>query len=214
MSIMDFRIKDFEEYQKIYAQSIAEPEEFWAGIAEQFNWRKKWEKVLDWNFAEPSVKWFLGGKMNITENCLDRHVQSDPNKVAIMWEANGPEENNKIYTYAQLLAEVNKTANMLKDQGVEKGDRVCLYLPMVPELAFAVLACARIGAVHSVVFAGFSARSLADRVIDGGCKMVITSDELLRGPKTISLKNIVDEALVECPMVERCIVLKHTGGPV
>jgi acetyl-CoA synthetase len=214
MSAMDFRIKDFEEYQKTYAQSVAEPEEFWAGIAEQFDWRKKWHKVLDWNFAEPDVKWFIGGKMNITENCLDRHAKSDPNKVAIMWEPNGLEEDNIIYTYAQLLAEVNKTANMLKDQGVAKGDRVCLYLPMVPELAFAVLACARIGAIHSVVFAGFSARSLADRIIDGDCKMVITSDELLRGPKTISLKSIVDEALDECPMVERCIVLKRTGGSV
>lgn len=211
---MDFRIKDFEEYQETYAQSIDAPEEFWAGIADQFDWRKKWDRVLDWNFAEPRVKWFIGGKMNITENCLDRHVRTDPDKIAIMWEPNDPGEDDIIYTYAQLLAEVNKTANMLKKLGVEKGDRVCIYLPMVPELAFAVLACARIGAIHSVVFAGFSARSLADRIIDGGCKMVITSDELLRGPKTISLKNIVDEALVECPTVERCIVFRRTGGPV
>ncbi|MEQ9063427.1 MAG: acetate--CoA ligase [Vicingaceae bacterium] len=211
---MDFRIKDFSEYQRTYQKSVEHPEGFWSEIAGYFNWHKKWDQVLQWNFREPDVKWFAGGKLNITENCLDRHAETNPDKIAFYWEPNEVNGQSRVFTYAELLQEVNKTANMLKSLGIKKGDRICLYLPMIPELAFAVLACARIGAVHSVVFAGFSARSLADRIIDGQCKMVITSDELLRGPKKVELKSIVDEAMQECPMVKTCLVYKHTGAAI
>ena len=211
---MDFRIKDFDEYLSTYQKSVEQPGEFWAEIAGQFLWRKPWDKVLEWNFRDPDVKWFQNGKLNITENCLDRHARNTPDKVAFYWEPNDTNNRALTITYGQLLAEVNKTANMLKANGISKGDRVCLYLPMIPELAYTVLACARIGAVHSVVFAGFSARSLADRIIDGGCRMVITSDELLRGPKVVGLKSIVDEALEECSTVECCIVYQRTGADV
>lgn len=209
---MTFRIKDFKTYQSEYERSVNDPEGFWAEKAEAFSWRKKWDKVLDWNFRDPDVNWFINGKLNITENCLDRHLEDKGDQLALIWEPNNPEDPNRTYTYRQLHAEVCKTANMLLSQGIRKGDRVCLYMPMLPELAFAVLACARIGAIHSVVFAGFSARSLADRIIDGQCHTVITSDELVRGTKTLSLKHIVDQALEDSPMVERVIVLKHTGG--
>jgi acetyl-CoA synthetase len=211
---MDLRIRDFQSYEAEYQKSVDDPESFWADKAEAFSWRKKWDKVLEWNFEEPIVKWFTNGKLNITENCLDRHAETRGDDVALIWEPNNPDDQNKTYTYRALLEEVCKTANMLREQGIEKGDRVCLYMPMVPELAFAVLACARIGAIHSVVFAGFSARSLADRIIDGGCRMVITSDELVRGTKVLSLKGIVDDALVDCDTVEKTIVLRHTGGDV
>lgn len=207
-------IRTAEDYQKVYKRSVDEPEEFWAEVAEQFVWRRKWDKVLQWDFSKPEVKWFIGGKLNITENCIDRHLPKRANQVAIIWEPNDPKNPSRYITYQELHDEVCRTANMLKHQGVKKGDRVCIYLPMVPELAYAVLACARIGAVHSVVFAGFSARSLVDRITDAGCKIVITSDGSYRGEKTINLKGIVDEALVKCPEVKRVVVLRHIKSSI
>jgi acetyl-CoA synthetase len=203
-------IRSQQDYQEQYRKSVEDPEAFWAGIAEQFQWRKKWDKVLAWDFTKPEVKWFIGGKLNITENCLDRHLAKRANQTAIIWEPNDPKQEAKHITYQQLFDEVCKTANMLKAQGVKKGDRVCIYLPMIPELAYAVLACARIGAVHSVVFAGFSAKSLVDRITDAGCKIVITADGGFRGEKTINLKAIVDEALEKCADVNRVIMVEHT----
>jgi acetyl-CoA synthetase len=204
------QITSIIEYQQQYKKSVEEPESFWASIAEQFVWRKKWNKVLEYDFHKPEVKWFLGGKLNITENCIDRHLSSKANQTAIIWEPNNPKDEAKKITYQQLHDEVCKAANMLKANGVKKGDRVCIYLPMIPELAYAVLACARIGAVHSVVFAGFSAKSLVDRITDAGSTLVVTSDGGFRGEKTINLKGIVDEALEKCPDVNRVIVFEHT----
>jgi acetyl-CoA synthetase len=200
------------DYQKAYEKSVRNPEEFWAEVADQFTWRKKWDRVLDWDFTKPEVKWFINGKLNITENCIDRHLEKHGDRVAIIWEPNDPKAEAKKITYTQLHQEVCRVANMLKAQGVKKGDRVCIYLPMIPELAYSVLACARIGAVHSVVFAGFSAKSLVDRITDAGCKIVLTSDGGFRGEKTINLKGIVDEALERCPDVARAIVYQHTKG--
>ena len=211
---MDLQIKSFEDYQKTYQYSVEQPEEFWAGIADNFFWRRKWNKVLDWNFKDPDIKWFEGGKLNITENCLDRHIYQLGDKPAIIWEPNDPNEAYRVLTYRQLLEKVEQTANMLKNNGVKKGDRVCIYLPMVPELAISILACARLGAIHSVVFGGFSAQSIADRINDAECKLVITSDGSYRGTKTIELKGIVDDALVQCSSVERVIVLTRTRTPV
>lgn len=204
------QLKSIEEYHKLYDQSVAEPEKFWEAIANEFTWRKRWDKTLEWDFNKPEVKWFIGGKLNITENCLDRHLPARANQTAIIWEPNNPKDEAKHITYQQLFEEVCKTANMLKANGVKKGDRVCIYLPMVPELAYTILACARIGAVHSVVFAGFSAKSLYERITDAGCKIVVTSDGGFRGDKTINLKSIIDEALDKCPDVARVIVLEHT----
>lgn len=204
------RIETREEYQKQYNKSIEDPENFWAEVANDFVWRKKWDKMLEWDFHKPEVKWFIGAKLNITENCLDRHLATRKQQTAIIWEPNDPQEEALHITYQQLYENVCLTANMLKNHGVKKGDRVCIYLPMVPELAYAVLACARIGAVHSVVFAGFSARSLVDRVTDAGCKIVLTSDGAFRGEKTINLKGIIDEALKSCPDVDKVIVLERT----
>ena len=198
------------DYQEQYKRSIEDPENFWAEIAERFQWRKKWEKVLSWDFTKPEVKWFIGGKLNITENCIDRHLPSRAKQTAIIWEPNNPQGEALHITYQQLHDEVCKVANMLKSHGVKKGDRVCVYLPMIPQLAYTVLACARIGAVHSVVFAGFSAKSLVDRITDAGCKIVVTADGGFRGEKTINLKGIVDEALEKCPEVSRVIVFEHT----
>ena len=211
---MDLQIKSFDEYQRAYQNSVDKPAEFWAGIAEHFYWRRKWTNVLDWNFKEPRIKWFEGAKLNITENCLDRHIYQLGDKPAIIWEPNDPNEAHRVLTYKQLLEKVEQFSNVLKNNNVRKGDRVCIYLPMVPELVIAVLACARIGAIHSVVFGGFSAQSIADRINDTGCKLVITSDGGFRGTKTIELKNIVDDALVQCKTVERVIVLTHTRTPV
>ena len=211
---MDLQIKSFEEYQRVYQHSVEKPEAFWAAIADHFYWRRKWNNVLNWNFKEPSVKWFEGAKLNITENCLDRHIYQLGDKPAIVWEPNDPNEAHRVLTYKQLLEKVEQFSNVLKNNGVRKGDRVCIYLPMVPELVIAVLACARIGAIHSVVFGGFSAQSIADRINDTGCKLVITSDGGFRGTKTIELKNIVDDALVQCPSVGRVIVLTRTRTPV
>ena len=162
------------EYLQVYQNSIEDPEKFWSAVAEDFAWRKKWTKTLEWDFHKPEVKWFIGGKLNITENCIDRHLASKANDVAILWESNDPKEPSRKITYKELHDQVCKMANVLKAHGVKKGDRVCIYLPMVPEAAYAILGCARIGAVHSVVFAGFSSGSLVDRITDSQCKLVLT----------------------------------------
>ncbi|NQY67671.1 MAG: acetate--CoA ligase [Flavobacteriales bacterium] len=208
------KINSFEEYTSEYQKSISDPEKFWEDKAERFSWRKKWGKVLDWNFEEPNVRWFEGGKLNITENCLDRHLEERGDEIAIIWEPNNPSDKSLKFTYKELHKEVCRFANVLKNNGAKKGDRICIYMPMVPELAFAVLACARIGAIHSVVFAGFSAKSLADRINDADCNIVLTADGAYRGAKTISLKKIVDEALASCTTIKKSIVLKRTGEQV
>ncbi|HVS93705.1 MAG TPA: acetate--CoA ligase [Mucilaginibacter sp.] len=208
------KITSFEDYQQTYQRSVEKPEEFWADIAGNFRWRKPWIKVLDWNFEEPSVKWFIGGKLNITENCLDRHLEKLGNKPAIIWEPNDPTEDHRVLTYSQLHEKVCEFANVLKNNGAKKGDRICIYMPMVPELAIAVLACARIGAIHSVVFGGFSAQSIADRIQDAQCNIVITADGGFRGTKEIPLKNVIDDALVQCPSVKKVIVLTRSRTPI
>ena len=207
-------ITSIDEYQEVYKDSVNNPEAFWAGIAEEFQWRKKWTKVLEWDFNKPEVKWFIGGKLNITENCLDRHLAKRANQTAIIWEPNSPDQKAIHITYQELYNNVCRVANMLKAQGIGKGDRVCIYLPMIPEAAYAILACARIGAIHSVVFAGFSSGSLADRINDSGCRIVLTSDGAFRGDKSIHLKEIVDEALTRCPSIEKVLVVKHTKAAV
>jgi len=208
------KITSFDEYQETYKRSVENPEEFWADIAGNFQWRKPWIKVLDWNFTDPKVKWFIGGKLNITENCLDRHLDKLGDKPAIIWEPNDPTEDHRILTYSQLHEKVCEFANVLKNNGAKKGDRICIYMPMVPELAIAVLACARIGAIHSVVFGGFSAQSIADRIQDAQCNIVITADGGFRGTKEIPLKNVIDDALVQCPSVKRVIVLTRSRTPI
>lgn len=208
------KISSFEEYQEKYKQSVEDPEGFWAEVAQQFQWKKPWKRVLDWNFTEPNIKWFEGGKLNITENALDRHLEERGNQPAIIWEPNDPDDDSVVLTYQVLFDRVCRLANVMKKYGVKKGDRVCIYLPMVPELAIAVLACARIGAIHSVVFGGFSAKSISDRINDANCKMVITSDGAYRGPKVIPMKETVDHALESCPSVERVLVMTRTRTPV
>ena len=208
------RILSFEDYKKEYINSIENPELFWEKKAENFLWRKKWKSVLEWDFSVPEVKWFDGGKLNITENCLDRHLENRGGQVAIKWIANNPDEMSENITYNQLHKQVCKFSNVLKNNGVKKGDRVCLYMPMVPELAIAVLSCARIGAIHSVVFAGFSAKSLADRINDANCSILLTSDGSYRGNKIIPLKDIADEAMKSTSTINRCIVLKRTNTTV
>ncbi len=208
-------IKTFDEYKAEYKRSVEDPEGFWAEQASTFTWQKKWDKVVEWDFYKLDVKWFLNGKLNITENCLDRHLATRGDQVAILWEANDPKAPNKKYTYRQLHAEVCKTANALKANGIKKGDRVCFYMPMIPELAIGVLACARIGAIHSVVFAGFSASALADRIKDSECKMVVCSDYNDRGAKHIPVKAVVDEALsMGCDSIQTALVHRSTGDPV
>lgn len=211
---MNLQITSFEEYQDVYKYSVEQPEAFWGEIAEHFFWKRKWTNVLNWNFEEPNIKWFEGGKVNITENCLDRHIYKLGDKPAIIWEPNDPNEAHRVLTYKQLLDKVETFANVLKNNGVKKGDRVCVYLPMVPELVIAVLACARIGAIHSVVFGGFSAQSIADRINDAECKLVITADGSFRANKVLELKSIVDDALMQCKSIERVIVLTRTRTPV
>lgn len=211
----NYHIKHLEEYFQVYRKSVRNPESFWEEIAEEhFVWRKRWNKVLEWDFKKPEIKWFEGAQLNITENCLDRHLSTRRNKIAILFEPNNPKEKAQKITYFQLYERVNQFANVLRDQGIKKGDRVCIYLPMIPELAIAVLACARIGAIHSVVFAGFSATALATRINDSGCKMVITSDGSYRGEKTIDLKGIVDDALEKSPCVENVLVVKRIKSEI
>ena len=211
---MSIKINSLEEYKSNYKKSVETPEQFWEEIANTFSWRKKWDKTLNWNFDEPSIKWFEGGKLNITENCLDRHLEKRGNQVAILWEPNNPNDEVIKLTYTGLHQKVCEFANVLKNNGAKKGDRICLYMPMVPELAIAVLACARIGAIHSVVFAGFSAKALADRINDATCNVVLCSDEAYRGAKVIPIKNVVDEALENTPSVQKNIVLKRTGATI
>ena len=208
------RIRSNDEYRAAYAESVRDPQAFWAAQAEHFTWRKKWDTVLEWNFEAPEVKWFVGGKLNITENCLDRHLATRGDKTAILWEPNDVAEAAQAITYRELHERVCRYANVLKRNGVQKGDRVCIYMPMIPELVVAVLACARIGAIHSVVFAGFSAQSIEDRILDANAAYVLTSDGMVRGTKSIPVKNVVDEALRNCPGVKRVIVTRRTGDTV
>lgn len=200
------------DYQNIYKESIENPERFWGEVAGEFVWHRTWDKVMSWDFHKPEAAWFLGAKLNITENILDRHLPQRENQVALIWEPNNPAEEPRKITYGELKRQVCRVGNLLRKKGIRKGDRVCIYMPMVPELVYAILGCARIGAVHSVVFAGFSAGSLIDRITDCGCKMVLTADGAFRGDKKIELKSIVDEALVQCPTVEQVVVLERTGS--
>jgi acetyl-CoA synthetase len=215
-SIMSYyKIKDLENYFKMYKKSVREPRKFWDRIAdENFTWYQKWDKVFEFDMQEAKFEWFKGAKVNITKNCIDRHLNKRGEKIAIIFEPNNPSEMAQHITYNELYVRVAKMANVLREQGVKKGDRVCIYLPMIPELAVAVLACARIGAVHSVVFAGFSAKALETRINDCGATMVITSDGGFRGDKTIDLKGIVDEALQSCPTVSKVLVAERTKGKV
>lgn len=208
------RINSFSEYESAYKRSVEQPGEFWSDIASEFFWRVKWNKTLDWDFSDYQVKWFIDGKLNITENCLDRHLEKRGDQAALVWEPNDPAEKERVLTYSQLHREVCRFANVLKHNGAKKGDRICIYMPMVPELAIAVLACARIGAVHSVVFGGFSFSSLADRINDAACSLVVTADGAFRGAKDIPLKSVVDEALKTCSTVKKVVVLKRTGREV
>ncbi len=211
---MNLQVKSFEEYQESYQLSVDNPEVFWANIAEHFTWKKKWDRVLDWNFSEPKIEWFGGAKLNITENCLDRHLEHNGDDIAIIWESNDPDEASRNISYRELHQQVCTFSNVLKQNGANKGDRICLYMPMIPELEVAVLACARIGAIHSVVFGGFSAQSISDRIQDAQCNIVVTADGSFRGNKEISLKNIMDEALISCPSVERVIVVERSKSAI
>ena len=209
-----YQINNLDEYKQAYQQSVMDPQGFWANVADHFYWRRKWDNVLDWNFKDPDIKWFTGAKLNITENCLDRHLGTLGNKPAIIWEPNDPEERHRVITYRDLYNKVCQFANVLKNNGVKKGDRVCIYMGMIPELAISVLACARIGAIHSVVFGGFSAQSIADRINDAQCSLVITCDGAYRGAKDIPLKAVIDDALMACPSVKKVIVCTRTRTPV
>ena len=209
-----YQVESFEHYKSLYKQSADNPDEFWGKVAENFRWRKKWDSVCEWNFQEPNVKWFEGGELNITENCLDRHLTARGDKTALIWEPNDPKEKYVKWTYRELHDKVCRFANVLKDNGCKKGDRVAIYMPMIPELTVAVLACARIGAVHSVVFAGFSANALCDRINDAQATMVLTSDGLYRGLKEIPVKRVVDEALENSPSVKKVIVVQRTNWAV
>jgi|TARA_B110000305_G_scaffold6998_1_gene6921 acetyl-CoA synthetase len=212
--IENYIAKNINEYNDLYNKSLSNPENFWSEIASTFSWRNKWTKTLEYDFNKPEFKWFLNGKLNITENCLDRHVQSNPNKTAILFEPNDPNEAAQKISYKELHRRVCVFANVLKSKSIKKGDRVCIYMPMVPELTVAVLACARIGAVHSVVFAGFSATALAARIKDSKCKVLLTADGSFRGSKVIDLKSIVDEALLDCNSITSTIILKRIGSKI
>lgn len=211
---LSYQIHSEAEYRAAYEKSIENPETFWSGIANNFNWIRPFEKVLDWNFQEPNVRWFEGGQLNITENCLDRHLADKAHEPAIIWEPNDPEEHHRVLSYKELHFKVVQFANVLKNNGVQKGDRVLIYMGMVPELAIAVLACARVGAIHSVVFGGFSAQSISDRLHDAGAEYIITQDGAYRGAKDIPLKSVIDDALVGKNSVKRVIVLTRTRTPV
>ena len=208
------QLKTLAEYNAAYNKSVQEPEAFWANIAENFTWKKKWDKVLNWNFTEPKIEWFKGAKLNITENCLDRHLATDANTPALIWESNNPQEASVTLTYRQLYDKVCRFANVLKNNGVKKGDRVCIYMGMVPQLAIATLACARIGAIHSVIFGGFSAQAIADRLQDAHAEFIVTCDGAFRGAKDIPLKAVIDEALATCAFVKKVIVYKRTNTNV
>jgi len=209
-----YQIKSIEQYHQDYKKSVDDPDSFWGAIAQHFQWRKKWDKVLEWNFKEPNVKWFEGGKLNITENCIDRHLATMGEKPAIIWEPNDPNDRVRIVTYNRLHKRVCQVAQMLKNNGVQKGDRVCIYMGMVPELAYAVLGCARIGAIHSVIFGGFSVQSIKDRLEDTGAAFIITCDGAFRGGKDIPLKSVIDDALVGNNLVKKVIVYTRTRTPV
>ena len=208
------KINSFSEYQEQYKNSVENPDSFWDEKASSFLWKKKWDRVLDWEFNTPSINWFVNGKLNITENCLDRHLDKRGEKTAIIWEPNNPNENHREISYNELYEKVCRFSNVLKANGAKKGDRICLYMPMVPELAIATLACARIGAIHSVVFAGFSAKALSDRINDADCNILVTSDGLYRGTKQMCLKDIADDALETCSTINSCIVLQRTSQKV
>jgi len=203
-----------DEFQSASEQAVSNPEKFWEEHARQFTWRKDFNNVLEWDFEGPSVKWFQDGELNITENCIDRHLAHKANQTAISWVPNDPNDETLNISYQQLSEEVNKWSNLLHSKGVQKGDRVCLYMPMIPELAYAILACARLGAIHSVVFAGFSAKALADRINDSECKILITADEGKRGTKKIGLKSIANDALESCSGIDSCLVFQHTHASV
>jgi len=209
-----FQIKSQEQYEKAYRESVDRPEEFWASVAENFQWRKKWDKVLEWNFKEPNIKWFQGAKLNITENCIDRHLKTMGEKPAFIWEPNSPEERVRVVTYNRLHKRVCQVAQMLKNNGVKKGDRVCIYMGMIPELVYAILGCARIGAIHSVIFGGFSAQSIADRLDDAQAEFIITCDGAYRGGKDIPLKSVIDDALIGNKKIKKVIVYTRTRTPV
>jgi len=209
-----YQLQSKEEYEEAYKKSIEDPEGFWSEVARSFLWKKTWNKVLDWNFTEPNIKWFQGATLNITENCIDRHLATLGDKPAIIWEPNNPEDRVRTVTYSRLHKRVCQVAQMLKNNGVKKGDRVCIYMGMIPELAYAVLGCARIGAIHSVIFGGFSAQSIADRLEDTGANCVITCDGAYRGGKDIPLKSVVDDALIGNKTVKKVIVYTRTRTPV
>ncbi|MCH1533485.1 MAG: acetate--CoA ligase [Schleiferiaceae bacterium] len=210
----EIRIRSFSDYEIAYAESINDPERFWERIANSFYWEETWKKTLEWEFSTPKVNWFQGGRLNITENCLDRHLEKHGNHTALIWEPNDPKEREVRLSYNELHAEVCRFANVLKARGVKKGDRVAVYMPMIPELTIGVLACARIGAVHSVVFAGFSSNALADRINDSQCVCVLTSDGMYRGEKTLPIKATVDEALKNCTSVQSVIVVRRDARQV
>lgn len=209
-----YQLQTFQDYQAAYKQSVEDPSAFWANIAENFTWKRKWDTVLDWNFKEPQISWFKGAQLNITENCLDRHLATRGNEPAIIWESNNPDEHHRVLTYNELHFKVQQFANVLLNNGVRKGDRICIYMGMIPELAIATLACARIGAIHSVIFGGFSAQAIADRLDDAGAKFIVTCDGAFRGAKDIALKSVVDDALVGNKTIEKVIVCTRTRTPV
>ncbi len=209
-----YQIKSFEAYKEAYQKSVEQPDAFWGEIASHFLWRKKWDTVLNWNFKEPKIEWFAGAKLNITENCIDRHLEALGDKPAMIWEPNNPEERVRVVTYNRLHKRVCQFAQVLKNNGVKKGDRVCIYMGMVPELAYAVLGCARIGAIHSVIFGGFSAQSIADRLYDANAEFIVTCDGAYRGDKIIPLKNVIDDALIGNRTIKKVIVYTRTRTPV
>ena len=214
MKSFPYQISNLEEYHQAYQKSIKQPAQFWEEIAQNFTWKKKWDSVLEWNFIDPKIEWFKGAQLNITENCLDRHLNKFGDQAAIIWEPNNPNEQNRVLTYNDLYKKVCQFSHVLKNNGVKKGDTVCIYMGMIPELAIAVLSCARIGAIHSVVFGGFSAQSISDRLHDAKSEFVITCDGAFRGQKNIPLKSVIDEALISCPFVKRVIVYSRTQIPL
>ena len=209
-----YQIQSYEQYRRVSAESIHHPEAFWAGVAGHFSWHKKWEQVLEWDFKTAHIAWFKGAQLNVAENCLDRHLAAKGDQPALIWEPNDPEDASRTLTYTELHHKVMQFAHVLKNNGVSKGDRVCIYMGMIPELVIAMLACARIGAVHSVIFGGFSAQSIADRIQDAEANTVITCDGAYRGNKVIPLKSTIDDALPFCPSVKKVIVCTHTRTPV